>query len=194
MVEEARLETVASGLAPASDGWFVLNVGEAAWLVNDAFGARCVFEGDVPVLRSRPELGVHRFGEVGLTLAVLRPGCPSTLYHAESAQEDFLVLAGQCLLIVQGRERRLEAWDFVHCPPGTGHAFVGTGDGPCVLLMIGARPGGKEIAYPAEPAAAAHGAAAAAATTSAREAYANHPHWTLGRPDGWDALPWASRP
>lgn len=191
MAREARLEPVATGLAPVEDGWFTVNVRDAAWLANDAFGARCVFEGDVPVLRSRPELGVHRFEQLGLTLAVLRPGRPSGLYHAESAQEDFLVLAGECLLVVEGEERRLRAWDFVHCPPGTAHVFVGAGEGPCVLLMAGARIPGRELRYPVDPAAAAHDATAREETTSPREAYADRPHWTLGHPEAWDRLPWA---
>jgi uncharacterized cupin superfamily protein len=191
MVEEAPLEPVESGLAPVGDGWFVVNVRDAAWLVNDAFGARCVFEGDVPVLRGRPELGVHRFADLGFTLAVLGPGRPSGLYHAESNQEDFLVLAGECLLLIQGEERPLRAWDFVHCPPGTAHAFVGAGEGPCVIFMTGARTREKRTVYPASAVARRHGAGVEMETTSAAEAYASHAHWRLGRPDSWDGLPWA---
>jgi hypothetical protein len=55
MVDEASLEEVGSGLAPATGGWFAVNVGEAAWLTNDRFGSRCVFEADKPVLRERPD-------------------------------------------------------------------------------------------------------------------------------------------
>jgi uncharacterized cupin superfamily protein len=192
MVQEARLEAVASGLAPAQDGWFRVNAADAAWLVNEAFGARCVFEADTPVVRSQPGRDVHRFAQVGVTLAVLRPGCPSGLYHAETAQEDFLVLAGECVAIVEGQERALRAWDFLHCPAGTAHAFVGAGEEPCVLLMLGARGEGRQLRYPVEPAAQAHGAGVAEETASAREAYAEHPHWALGRPESWDALPWTS--
>ena len=192
MVEQARLEAVASGLAPAGEGWFAVNARDAAWLVNEAFGGRCVFEADVPVVRSQPGRGVHRFGEIGITLAVLRPGRPSGLYHAETVQEDFLVLAGECLAIVEGEELRLRAWDLLHCPPGTAHVFVGAGDGPCVLLMLGARRDGRQLRYPAEPAAQARDAGVAEETSSAREAYADRPHWELGRPSSWDALPWAT--
>src|SRR2546425_2509638 len=92
MAAEAQLEQVDSGLAPVTDGWFVVNVRDAAWLTNDAFGGRCVFEGAKPV----------KFGDLGITLAVLEPGKPSGMYHAESNQEDFLVLAGECLLLVEG--------------------------------------------------------------------------------------------
>src|SRR5438874_12555181 len=97
MVEEARLEDVGSGLAPVSPGWFVVNVGEAAWLRNDAFGGRCVFESSRRVLAERPDAEPQMFADSGFTLAVLEPGKPSGMYHAESAQEDFLVLAGPCL-------------------------------------------------------------------------------------------------
>jgi uncharacterized cupin superfamily protein len=191
MVEEARLAATDSGLAPATEGWFVVNVREAAWLANEAFGARCVFEADVPVVRNRPEFQPHRFTDLGLTLAVLEPGKPSGLYHAESNEEDFLVLAGECLLLVEGRERPLRAWDFVHCPPGTEHVFVGTSPSPCVILMVGARSSDKTISYPDSDLAREHGAGAARETSSAAEAYGAFPHWSPGRPGTWTTLPWA---
>jgi uncharacterized cupin superfamily protein len=190
MVTEARLEAVDSGLAPGTDGWFVVNVRDAAWLTNDAFGGRCVFEGDRRTLGGRPELGVHRFAEVGITLAVLTPGRPSGLYHAESSQEDFIVLAGECVLLVEGEERPLKAWDFVHCPPGTAHVFVGAGDGPCVLSMTGARTPEKRIVYPRSELALSHAAGVETETSSPSDAYASRPHWQLGRPDSWNRLPW----
>jgi uncharacterized cupin superfamily protein len=177
MVDEARLEPIDEGLVPAGPGWFVLSAREAAWIGNDAFGARCVFEADEPVLRRRPEHPRLRFEQLGVTLAVLEPGKPSGLYHAESAQEDFLVLAGECLLLVEEEERRLRAWDFVHCPPGTAHAFVGAGAGPCVLLMVGARTPGRTLRYPRSQLALGHGAGVEAETSSPREAYAALPHW-----------------
>jgi uncharacterized cupin superfamily protein len=191
VVEQAHLEQLDSGLAPVSDGWFVVNTGDAAWLTNDAFGARCVFEGDVPVLRGYPELPVTKFADVGITLQVLRPGQASGLYHAESNQEDFLVLAGECLLIVEGEERHLRAWDFVHCPPGTAHVFVGAGDGPCVIFMVGGRTREKSILYPSSDRARRVGAGVETETTSPAEAYAPFPHWQRGRPGAWDALPWS---
>ena len=191
MVEEARLQALESGLAPVTDGWFVVNVAEAAWLTNAAFGARCVFEADVPVVRSRPELELHRFAEVGIKLAVVAPGQPSGMYHAESDQEGFLVLAGECVLIVEGEERPLQAWDFVHCPPGTEHVFVGAGAGPCVILMTGRRSADKSIVYPGSEVARRHGAGVETETTSPSEAYAPFPHWQPGRPEEWDELPWS---
>jgi uncharacterized cupin superfamily protein len=191
MVDQARLAATDSGLTPASDGWFVVNVGEAAWLTNEAFGGRCVFEADVPVVRNRPELEPHRFADLGLTLAVLDPGKPSGLYHAESNQEDFLVLAGECLLLVEGEERPLRAWDFVHCPRGTEHVFVGRGTSPCVIFMAGARTGKKNTVYPDSRLARSHSAGVDAETSSAAQAYAPFPHWSSGRPASRDTLPWA---
>ena len=189
MIEEARLEDVGSGLAPTSPGWFVVNAADSAWIVNDTFGGRCVFASDPRVLRDRPDLEPQPFPELGVTLAVVRPGKPSGLYHAESAQEDFLVLSGECLLLVEGGERRLRAWDFVHCPAGTRHCFVGR-DEPCVLLMVGARTPGKTLEYPRDETALRHDAGVETPTDSPREAYAPRPEWRPGRPEGWNALPW----
>jgi uncharacterized cupin superfamily protein len=190
VIEEARLEDVGSGLAPVSDGWFVVNVRDAAWLTSDAFGARCVFQSDARVLRHRPDVEAQIFPQVGFTLAVIQPGRPSGLYHAESNQEGFLVLTGECLLVVDGEERPLRAWDFFHCPPGTEHVVVGAGDGPCVIFMTGARVGEKEIVYPRSGVALRHGAGVESETRSPAEAYAPFPHWQPGRPDGWHDLPW----
>jgi uncharacterized cupin superfamily protein len=190
VVEEARLEAVDSGLTPLTDGWFVVSVQEAAWLMSDAFGARCVFEGDRPVLRRRPDLPVHKFADLGVTLQVLQPGQPSGMYHAESNQEDFLVLVGECTLLVEGEERPLRAWDFVHCPPGTKHVFVGGGDGPCVIFMTGRRTRDKTTIYPHSDLASRYGAGVETETSSAAEAYAPFPQWEPERP-GWDGLPWA---
>jgi uncharacterized cupin superfamily protein len=191
MLHEAPLEEVGSGLAPVTAGWFVINVRNAAWLTNDAFGARCVFEGDKPVLRRRPDLPIQKFADLGFTLQVIEPGQPSGMYHAESNQEDFLVLAGECLLLVQGEERPLRAWDFVHCPPGTEHAFVGAGDSPCLIFMIGGRSREKETVYPRSELARRYGAGVETKTTSPSEAYASFPHWQPQRPDIWNELPWA---
>jgi uncharacterized cupin superfamily protein len=184
MVEEARLEERESGLEPVTDGWFVVNVRDGAWLTNDVLGTSCVFEGDdVP------------FADVGFTLAVLGHGQSGGLYHREANQEDFLVLAGECLLLVEGEERRLEAWDFVHCPRDAEHIIVGAGDGPCVIFMTGARSGWPEkgIVYPRSELALRHGVGVETETSSPSEAYAPFPKWQPGRPDNWNELPWAER-
>jgi uncharacterized cupin superfamily protein len=183
-VPEAPLEDVGSGLAPVGDGWFVVNAVDAAWIEHPHFGRSCVFEASGSVLRRRGGLEPRTFPQLGINLAVLEPGKPSGLYHREPRQEAFLVLHGRCLLLVEGEERPLRAWDFVHCPPGTEHVFVGSGDTPCVLLRVGARFGARGIAYPRADVAVRHGAAADEETTSPHAAYAAHGHWQPGRPDG----------
>jgi uncharacterized cupin superfamily protein len=190
---EAHLEDVGSGLAPVSEGWFVVNIRDAAWLRNAAFGARCVFQSDARVLRNRPDLAECRFPDLGITVAVVEPGRPSGLYHAESAQEDFLVLAGECIAIVEDEERRLRQWDLLHCPAGTAHVFIGSGDTRCVLFMVGARAPGKSIVYPRSEAALSHGAGVEEQTSSPNEAYSSFPRWQPGRTAPTEELPWRRR-
>jgi uncharacterized cupin superfamily protein len=163
-----------------SEGWFVVNIRDAWWGTNSAFGAVCPFEGQDAWFR-----------ELGIRLKVLDPGQPNCLYHKESQPEDFLVLAGECLLLVEGQERALRAWDFVHCPANTEHVFVGAGDGPCVILMVGARSEDEVLVYPVSELAGRYGASAVSETSSPEEAYAPFPEGVSGRPVSWDRLPWA---
>jgi uncharacterized cupin superfamily protein len=128
-------------------GWFVLNARDARWLDNDAFGAYMRLEQD------------ERFEQVGVNISVLRPGQPMCLYHGEEDQEDFLVLSGEGVLLVEGEERPLRAWDFVHCPPWTEHVIVGAGDRPLVVLAVGARQH-EGVVYPVSELAARYGASA----------------------------------
>jgi uncharacterized cupin superfamily protein len=173
MVAEARLAETENGLVPASDGWFVVNARDARWWHTDALGSACMFEGE------------PRFAELGLNVNVLPPGQPNCMYHGENAQEDFLVLSGECLLVIEGQERRLKAWDLVHCPPWTEHVLVGAGTEPSVVLAVGARPEGHGaelgIRYPVSEAAQKHGAGVSEETSAAREAYAQFPRPTEGR-------------
>jgi uncharacterized cupin superfamily protein len=180
MVEEARLEELETGLTAVTEGWFVVNVRDAAWVTNDYFGDACVWEGD-----DAP------FTDLGFTLGVLRPGQPSGMYHREANQEDFLVLAGECLLLVEGQERPLQAWDFVHCPSGTEHIFVGAGEGPCIIFMTGGRTREKGLVYPRSELALRYGAGVETETSLAAEAYAPFPKWQQGKPESFDGLPWA---
>jgi uncharacterized cupin superfamily protein len=155
----------------ANDDWFVVNVRDAPWETNEKFGDACVFEDDS-----------CRFAQIGYTLHVLQPGQPNGMYHRESNQEDFLVLGGECLLLVEGEERRLEAWDFVHCPPGVEHIFVGAGAGPCVIFMVGARTNPRDTVYTRSDVALRHGAGVETETAESREAYAPFPKWRQGQP------------
>jgi uncharacterized cupin superfamily protein len=161
-VPEATIKTTDAGAEVASDGWFVLNLADARWMRNERAGAACVFE-----RRDAP------FDGFGINVRVLQPGEPNGKYHLESVQEGFLVLSGECLLLIEDQERRLRAWDFVHCPPGTAHIVVGAGDGPCAILMVGARRPDSTIHYPRTDLAARHGAAAPHDTDVPREAYAD---------------------
>ena len=173
-VPEARLRSTRYGLVPDGNGWFVLNARETRWRDYGPLGAACSFEGKRP------------FKQLGVNLNVLNPGEPMSLYHRENHQEAFIVLAGKCLLIVEGQQRSLEAWDFFHCPRGTAHAIVGAGEGPAVLLAVGARGGRRGIRYPVAGAALAHGAGVGTDTSNPAEAYARFPAPARSRyRDGW---------
>ena len=168
MPGEAELLITEHGLVPEGDGWFVVNAREARWEHTAALGSACTFEGDAP------------FPAYGINVHVLRPGQPNCMYHAEDAQESFLVLAGECLLLVEGEERRLRAWDFVHCPPWAEHVLVGAGEGPCVVLMVGERRPALGLRYPVREVALRHGAGVERETERPEEAYARFPPPELG--------------
>ena len=173
IVEEAQLERVGSGLAPVSDGWFVVNARDAAWIRHDTFGLRCTFETGGPVARSRAGLAPAVWRQLGFQLSVLAPGQPSTLYHEEPGnEENFLVLAGECTAFVERETRRLKQWDFVHCPPGTKHSFRGAGESECVLLCVGARVT-NQVRYHPTPLTES----VERVVESGAEAYAPYGHW-----------------
>jgi uncharacterized cupin superfamily protein len=156
---EAPMHDTEVGREPAGPGWYVLNLRDSAYTACEGYGRYAPPE---------PE-GAH-FEQFGIGVHVLMPGEPNGLYHAEGDQEGFLVLSGECILIVEGEERRLKQWDFFHCPSMTRHIFVGAGDGPCAIFMVGGRMR-EALVYPVDPVAQRHGASAAEETSSAREAY-----------------------
>jgi uncharacterized cupin superfamily protein len=164
-VAEVPLRETKFGLVADGDGWFVINARESRWRDAGHFGLFCNFEGK------------RRFRQLGINLNVLQPGQPIGFYHRERAQEDFLVISGECLLLVEGQERPLRAWDFVHCPGGTDHMIVGAGTGPSVVVAVGARGGRKTLVYPVEPVALAHEAGVEQEVTRPQEAYAGFPKW-----------------
>jgi uncharacterized cupin superfamily protein len=161
VTREAPLEPADSGKVPSGEGWFVVNAREARWLDGD-FGAYTRFEGDA------------RFPMIGINIGVLKPGQPACYYHRENEQEDFLVLSGECLLLIEGQERRLRAWDFVHCPPWTEHVFVGAGDGPCAVLAVGTRLT-DDVVYPESELAQRYRAGVNRETRDPAAAYADLP-------------------
>lgn len=155
--------------------WFVRNVADSDWSVNEKFGARTML---VPP-------GDAQFGT---RVHVLEPGKPSTMYHRETGQEGFLVLEGELLLIVEGEERLLKQWDYFHCAPNVAHSFVGAGDRPCVMVTVGLREG--SIVYERNEVALSHGAGVEEETDTPSIAYEPFPKWEDGRPASWDELPW----
>src|SRR5918995_5811589 len=177
VVPEAPLDTTEHGLVPNGEGWFVLNAREARWYHGEGRGAICDFQGET------------EFPQLSINLRVLEPGEPMAMYHWEADQEDFLVLAGEALLIVEGEERPLRQWDFVHCPAGTNHVIVGAGDAPCVVLAVGARTqstGPDWGAYTVDDAAIRHGAGVEQETTDWQQAYARFPRGGASRyREGW---------
>jgi uncharacterized cupin superfamily protein len=167
MIGEAPLELRENGLVPVGDGWFILHAREAEWRRREGRGFRLPFDGEEEL-----------FPQLGVSLFVLAPGEPIGMYHWEADQEDFLVISGEALLIIEGEERPLRAWDFVHCPPRTDHMIVGAGEGRCVVLAVGSREhqgGSGWGGYKVDDAALRHGAGVERETTDPDEAYARFP-------------------
>jgi uncharacterized cupin superfamily protein len=163
-----------NGLVADVPGWFVVNARESRWRDSGPLGVFCTFEGK------------RRFLQVGFNISVFEPGQAMGRYHRENAQEDFLVLSGTCILIVEGEERTLRAWDLFHSPPGTEHIIV-AGDEGAVVVAVGARGRGRgATVYPVSEVAARHGASVSRETTKSREAYAGFPRWTwVPYKEGW---------
>jgi uncharacterized cupin superfamily protein len=181
-MREAELEATDAGRVPAGPGWFVLNARDARWIERTGRGNRlpCTGYTDGEVASLFPQLGVN--------ILVLEPGEPIGMYHWEADQEDFLVLSGSAVLIIEGEERPLRAWDFVHCPPGTAHMIVATGEDRCVVLAVGARQqrGDDWGGYVVDEAAIRHGAGLEQETTDAAVAYARFPPAVpTAYRDGW---------
>lgn len=180
-LSESPLESTEHGLVPTGKGWFVLNAREAPWYQRNGRGVYCEFEG---FEEHKPD-----FSQLGINLTVLRPGEPMAMYHWEADQEDFLVIAGEALLIVEGEERSLRQWDLVHCPPGTEHTIVGAGETACVVVAVGARDrstGADWGAYTADEAARRHNAGVERETNDPEHAYARFgPSRRARYRDGW---------
>jgi uncharacterized cupin superfamily protein len=180
---EARLDETDAGLVPAGPGWFIVNARDARWIDRPGRG------------HSLPFTGWHDseaetlFGQLGVAIVVLEPGEPIGMYHWEADQEGFLVLSGEPLLIVEGEERPLRRWDFVHCPPGAAHMIVGAGDGPCVVVAVGSRERiGEDCnggAYTVDEVALRHGAGVREQTSDPARAYAHLPDSRPTRYGGW---------
>ena len=182
MVSESELVSTEHGLVPKGQGWFVVNARETQWWERPGRGVLCEFEG----------AGFEEaadFEQVGINVTILGRGEPMGMYHWEADQEDFLVLSGEALAIVEGEERSLRRWDLLHCPAGTDHVIVGAGEGPCIVLAVGARDrstGPAWGSYTVDEAALRHGAGVERETTEADEAYARFGRGKLTRyREGW---------
>lgn len=172
-VREATFSETPLGLVPEGEGWFVLNARDVSWIKSEERGQDTDFEGR------------QEWAQLGFRIQVLSPG-QRGLYHGEAGQEDFLVVSGECILILEGEEKRLKQWDFFHCSPWTKHTFVGDGDGPCAIVMAGNRAGGFEVVYAVDEAAAKYGASVVEETSKPDEAYARFgPEERSAYQDGW---------
>ena len=181
-MHEAEIETTPEGQVPVGAGWFVLNLAEMAWETVPGFGVARDFEAP-NADPAAPRIGVH--------VHVLQPGESNGYYHAEDAQEGFLVLSGECVAVIENEERRMRQWDYFHSPPGTEHITVGAGDEPCVILMTGSRTGDWRIRYVVSELAARYGASADEELSDPRQAYVGFEPSRRERPSYWDRLPWA---
>jgi uncharacterized cupin superfamily protein len=163
VAHEAGRTRTEAGVVVEGDGWYVLNARDARWRQRETFGRVCMLEAE-PV--------GEIFADHGFHVAVLQPGEANGRYHRESIAEDFLVVSGECVLLIEEQERRLRQWDFVHCSPGANHIFIGAGDRPCVLVMSSGRRPDSTIVYPVSELATAHGVGVAEDTDAPAEAYA----------------------
>jgi uncharacterized cupin superfamily protein len=181
VVPESRPQKSAHGNVPSGEGWFVLNLRDAEWRHAEGRGAVCVVLDDFE--------GERRVEQIGINPFVLGPGEPMAMYHWEADQEGFLVVSGEAVLVVEGEERQLRPWDFVHCPPGTKHVIVGAGSGPCLVIAIGARQHSADpdaLGFTVDEVAKRHSASVEEDTMNGGAAYASVPS---RRPtpyrDGW---------
>jgi len=183
-VPEGHLKKTEHGMVYQGGGWFVVNAEEVRWRESEGIGRSTNFGGDII------------FDQIGIGINVLAPGQPLSMYHLESDEEDFLILSGTATLLVEGQERPLRRWDFVHCPPYTEHTIVAGPEG-CVVFGVGARerhteigPDGERVGkegeseYTVDDTALEHGAGIEPGTPQ-DEAYSRFPPRRYVRYGGW---------
>ena len=163
VIKAAELALTEHGLVATGEGWYVVNARDTRWYYAGGRGAFCELEGD------------QHFRQLGINIMVLAPGEAMAMYHWEADQEDFLVVSGEALLVVEGEERALRAWDFVHCPPMTRHTILVAGDGPCIVVAVGGREQAEDPewgGHPLDEVARRHGTSVEEETSDPDEAYA----------------------
>ena len=183
----ARLEAGPhGGMVPTTSGWFVLHLDDALWVDNGRAGSAWI--------EGRND---EQFQQYGVNVRAVRPGEPLCAYHRERYfDEAMLVLDGEARLLVEGEEVAVRAGDVVWCPRGTGHVFVGAGDSPCAILLVGTRDFELEqrdptcLEYPVDELAARFGASVTRATNDADEAYAD---WSESVPTATPPWSWRTR-
>ena len=173
-VPEAPLERTENGLQAAGDGWFVVNARDAVWGESETMG----------VFTRLGESKAARFPQLGFNIGVLWPGQPACMYHREPNQEGFLILAGECILLVEGQQRHMKQWDYFHCPADTDHLLIASGDGPCVAVAVGSRAS-RGVVYPVSELARRYGGSVEKETTDAEEAYEGLTVEDTAYKDGW---------
>jgi uncharacterized cupin superfamily protein len=172
-MQEAQIEQTPEGRVPVDGGWFILNLGELAWETAAGFGTWCDFD---------PPERASTTSRIGVHVHVLEPGESNGYYHAEAAQEGFLVLSGECIAIVEGEDRRMRQWDYFHSPPGTAHITVGAGEEGCAIMMLGSPDPKRKVEWIANAVAARHDASVARTTGRDTEAYGDLPPVVRVRP------------
>jgi uncharacterized cupin superfamily protein len=160
-VREAQLREAEAGLAPEGEGWFIVNIADSEGLRTETLGSGAMFEASI-----------GDFPQFGINVRVLAPGQRASMYHREDRQEAFLILDGECTLVVEDAERPVRKGDFIHLPAGTAHVIVGAGDGPSSVLMVGARTADPGMSFPVSEIAAKYGASVEEETTDAAVANA----------------------
>jgi uncharacterized cupin superfamily protein len=173
-VPEAPLDRTENGLQAAGDGWFVVNARDAVWGESETMG----------VFTRLGESKAARFPQLGFNIGVLWPGQPACMYHREPNQEGFLVLSGECILLVEGQQRQMKQWDYFHCPADTDHLLIASGDGPCVAIAVGSRAS-RDVVYPVSELARKCGGSVENETADPEEAYEGLTVEDTAYKDGW---------
>ena len=157
--------------------WYVLNARDCPWVEGDRTGLFVGFEDE----ENNP------FPQLGVNVRILQPGQAIGMYHYEAGQEDFLVLDGEGVAIVESEERQLRKWDLLHCEPGVAHMIKATGDRPLLLVCAGARTDVQNngLMYPANDVARGHGLSVDADTADNRAVYADYSFAWTEYQDGW---------